>query len=417
MQANSDAIFILRQDYSWGRFNISAEMFNTLASSISMFPPFMDFLSTFGFKLRAEDENFQCYHKCITRESSICDTVEFMYNIRYPAKHGRNIQDPWSIRNTAVYQKYNCEQRSCIWVMLQPSEVDYQLISRWNEHSQDSYYQGKISSTIRLSLLWNAAHNWRPYMNYLESELSTLEEKALFSKVDEKTKIDFSVAFSDNQNIQHLRQRMRATHSALSATLDVTRGYEQMLCGNKSPIMHAYKASMKSSLRSYQAYLRNYIRTARNLLDSSTEISNILVHMLDYRNDDVLIRTNEASHANSEHMRTIAAAAHQENKAIVALAEKSSNDSRVIRILTFVTIFYLPASLAASIFSSDLIQLNPPNEPKSQEQGDILHVRKEIWILPALSVGLLAGTFLVIFIWTRMLNPGKFRGKKRFHIV
>jgi hypothetical protein len=46
-------------------------------------------------------------------------------------------------------------------------------------------------------------------------------------------------------------------------------------------------------------------------------------------------------------MLTIAEAAQEENKSIAVLAAKSQKDANVVRILTFVAMLYLPASLIA----------------------------------------------------------------------
>jgi Mg2+ and Co2+ transporter CorA len=62
--------------------------------------------------------------------------------------------------------------------------------------------------------------------------------------------------------------------------------------------------------------------------------------MLDFRNDKEIVN-------NGENMRIIAAAAHEENKSMALLATKSQKDSRIIKVLTIITMLYLPASLVA----------------------------------------------------------------------
>jgi hypothetical protein len=46
-------------------------------------------------------------------------------------------------------------------------------------------------------------------------------------------------------------------------------------------------------------------------------------------------------------MREIAAAAREENKAVAQLLAKAQKDSRTVKVLTFVAMLYLPASLIA----------------------------------------------------------------------
>jgi len=55
-------------------------------------------------------------------------------------------------------------------------------------------------------------------------------------------------------------------------------------------------------------------------------------------------------------MKEIASATHTENEAITRLTAKAQEDSRVVKILTFVAMLYLPATLiAVSLFFSSYL--------------------------------------------------------------
>lgn len=132
--------------------------------------------------------------------------------------------------------------------------------------------------------------------------------------------------------------------------------------------------------------------------------------MLDFRNDKEIVN-------NGENMRIIAAAAHEENKSMALLATKSQKDSRIIKVPTIITMLYLPASLVAvfvlpqaldndwhtfqTIFSSNLVEFKSSKEsPKDTEHPDF-HVVENFWIYPVLSLVLLLGTFLIIYVWDK----------------
>lgn len=55
----------IRQDNSWARFSISSQLFKRIFTHLNVFPPFLDFVHAFGFKVREEDENFGGYHRRI----------------------------------------------------------------------------------------------------------------------------------------------------------------------------------------------------------------------------------------------------------------------------------------------------------------------------------------------------------------
>lgn len=82
------------------------------------------------------------------------------------------------------------------------------------------------------------------------------------------------------------------------------------------------------------------------MLESSAGISQILFRILEYRNDETLISGNNALRNSSEDMKTIAVAA-KENKSVAKILSESRKDSHMMKILTFVAMIYLPASLMA----------------------------------------------------------------------
>ena len=65
-----------------------------------------------------------------------------------------------------------------------------------------------------------------------------------------------------------------------------------------------------------------------------------LSQILNYRNEDMLVKSNDA-------MREIALATKAENELMSALIGKSQRDSYTVKVLTYVALLYLPASLVA----------------------------------------------------------------------
>lgn len=60
----------IRQKNSWGRFSISSLLFKRILAHLDVFPPFLDFVHAFGFKVREDDENFGGYHRRIYRSTN-----------------------------------------------------------------------------------------------------------------------------------------------------------------------------------------------------------------------------------------------------------------------------------------------------------------------------------------------------------
>lgn len=75
-----------------------------------------------------------------------------------------------------------------------------------------------------------------------------------------------------------------------------------------------------------------------------------LSQILNYRNEDMLVKSNDALRKSSDAMREIALAAKAENELISALISRSQKDSHTVKILTYIALIYLPASLVAVSF-------------------------------------------------------------------
>lgn len=97
-----------------------------------------------------------------------------MYNLRYADKHGRDRKNPWSIRHTAIYQRFNSATKSSIWILLQPSEVSYKDLKDAVEDFDNTTHLDQSKLLLHELFFWNANKNWRDYINFLQKELLTL---------------------------------------------------------------------------------------------------------------------------------------------------------------------------------------------------------------------------------------------------
>jgi hypothetical protein len=189
---------IFRQDSSWSHFNISKEMFCMIASYIDIFPSFLPFLQAFGFKLGEEDKDFGGWQQRIKKRKEhnkseldfgnstlggasvgefTNNVKEIVYNIRYVDKHHRQLQNPWSIRQTGVYQSYVSKTKCSVSIVLQPSERAYCRIR--DEMMREVHLACDIASVfgIHSIIIQNTQQNWRQYINYLQKELLVLVGK------------------------------------------------------------------------------------------------------------------------------------------------------------------------------------------------------------------------------------------------
>jgi hypothetical protein len=180
-------------------------MFKRLFAWYNTFPQFLDYVHGFGFKLREEDDNFGGYDRQLYFQrgdvfegsvdygkvqtfdlpghaiSMVPGTnlwLEFCYCLRYIAKHGREQQNPWSLRQTAVYQRYDSTSRTSKWMIIQPSERLQVELTEYLELKDTITGSVTITScdahTVHAMVFSSTERNWREYMNTLQRELSIL---------------------------------------------------------------------------------------------------------------------------------------------------------------------------------------------------------------------------------------------------
>jgi hypothetical protein len=83
-----------------------------------------------------------------------------------------------------------------------------------------------------------------------------------------------------------------------------------------------------------------------------------------------------------------------ENLIMRQLAEKSSHDSSSMRILTIITMIYLPCTIVSNFYSTQFV-----NSKESDSGTTTLEYSTNAWIFFAISVPLTLFTILIWYLW------------------
>jgi hypothetical protein len=195
----------------------------------------------------------------------------------------------------------------------------------------------------------------------------------MLSRVGRQHQVDYAVAFADTQALLGLCKKMRRCRAILDTAIEIASGHEalwqELVLGTSIPLTGILDLS---HLEMFKSSIRNHQRNVANLLDSASGISQIvscsplethpishfhcshavlqLFQILEYRNDEILIRSSHALHYTSSSLHAIATAAHGETRTAALMLTATQKDSKVIKTLTFVAMLYLPASLMAVSF-------------------------------------------------------------------
>lgn len=189
-------ISIIPQLFSWGQLQISREAFQRILACHQVFTPFLHVVNEFGSKIRHESPNsntsFVCSHmnisspfkievdrrthrgygeKIITISMSTNNCLELCYILRFVEKNGRTRGDPWSLRQTGVYQQVNSDSRKSTWIFLQLSQ-DTKAALKEVLKNQSTYFDKRDSPMALHTFLLATVDNWGEYIQDLSKQLT-----------------------------------------------------------------------------------------------------------------------------------------------------------------------------------------------------------------------------------------------------
>lgn len=177
---------------------MSHEAFQMLVSTCSVSDDIYPFISAFGSRVKDSDSSFGGYfrrlhhslHNGYYPSETFCEKAqkemgesgkrmsisqdEFCFSVRYPEKHGRDLEIPWVMRRILVYQQYNLQSQNSTWILLQcPSILRKRLGSKLSAPVQTSF--SFIEHTkLHMVVLSEVFKGWRAYINHLETVIEGL---------------------------------------------------------------------------------------------------------------------------------------------------------------------------------------------------------------------------------------------------
>jgi hypothetical protein len=99
--------------------------------------------------------------------------LELGYYIKYVAPHGRTFpKDPFSVRETGVYHKFDSASQESTWIFMQASDSFKDRLRRTYERSNDTVPMNQF--LMHASIFYSVSEHWRDYLVYLEDTFSKL---------------------------------------------------------------------------------------------------------------------------------------------------------------------------------------------------------------------------------------------------
>ncbi|KAK5046957.1 hypothetical protein LTR84_007311 [Exophiala bonariae] len=381
------ALFIRKRN-SFSELSISSTFFNQLCNEISIPREFQDYILYFGrrgYEVEISPPPFDL-DGLVTQSGSSNPTWMAMGVVRFMEDNGRvNIENPskqWSIRQTALFSRYDQQQVKAFWLFISISNsVESLLDEIWTspEHDTSSPWQ------TLYTLYHYAACNWRPYVVALMHELERHEMELLGTAPDNTGPVPLPGA-EERQALLILERQVSTAKLGIQST-------------------KADVEFLQTQLQSYDfggrkdasAWGRHFTGIVRNLNVNLMRVEEMYLRLeslttlvssfLDLNGSHALRVLSEESRYENETMRKL-------NQRMAELAEKNAEEAVTVTVLATLTMIYLPFTVVSNFFSTSFVG--------TVTSSNRIFVTQDCWILFVISVGLTFLTFYVWKTWTRL---------------
>ncbi|KAF7889981.1 uncharacterized protein EAF02_002396 [Botrytis sinoallii] len=373
-------IFIVRHDRCWARLNIERALFEHFINSYEVCEEFWKCVFAFGLKQRENEFEFPRLRSRIRKKLDITDPYEpkdLMYVIRQVELNGRGGTNPWSIRQTAVYHGRKPDETSSLPISIKSAPSMLLIIApSSNAEMRMTAYLEERAADKRQTSSWNlhrllvsdSLSGWPDYMASLEARLREQTNLIICATDDmeEESSSAHGIGFESRQELKVLEDFvldllmiLRTKVETVTGLRDQCKEYANEFGKQMEP---EDRASHYLILREFDEYVKDaesYLGHAKDLKD---RVQSTVTLLSDFLN-------------------------HEENRSMHHLTERSTKDAAAVKILTIITLVYLPTTIVANFFSTQFVQ--------TSDNGHMT-ITENSWILAAISIPL---TALTIFLW------------------
>jgi tetratricopeptide (TPR) repeat protein len=323
----------------------------------------------------------------------------------------------WSLRRTAVYQKFSHDDQSSTWILLTPSERASQRVQE-SLHTQSERTSAQKTLETHLTLFSSAAENWRSYYNSLEAyfnkkvgyfsappqnsmtDMLVQTSSALhydFStpdKVGSSAPQAFDVKFDDLQKIQRFEEKVHEFQRSLDANKEAILALARLNNDIRGFIPKSEKGDqcwyrVDHALEKHRLEIDLWQRNIDSFLKrisgrSQLVLSSFVIRFSNKRADTQLLKLynildlknstlvsfyeqtqaeiNAIARKDTLRAQEITDDMHRLNKEMRDMAEQTSKDAVSMKIITLVAMIYLPITfIAVSTYTIDICTLEPAN--------------------------------------------------------
>ncbi|KAK0708649.1 hypothetical protein B0H67DRAFT_648682 [Lasiosphaeris hirsuta] len=350
-------------------------------------PEFLDFLTCFGIQSTLRDVRFSGFRKqvALPRRPGITTAVDALgrsghqYQVAYNLKGTSPTEDgEWSIRNAAFYHRFDVISGRSLWIVTKGRKDVYQSYEeltgedgREEDTSFGTTDQSFVSSLApHLMFARWSRDDWRGYVRELEEAVDR-ESKMAKLVPREDGYLPRHYKSSDVRRMQIWEEQASEVVVILEGNVDILMSlqqfYRRLARDDRFPFRDSCAGEINdfaSNLDTIVSDMKNSISRAKALMKTTADRKELIKQ---YRVDD-----------EADRMRR--------------LNKNMEREAIVVRIITLVTLVYLPATFVSTLFSTDIIKYQVDNYP----DGKYSKVAMDRWLqvtIPLTAITLFAAWY------------------------
>ncbi|KAK5467372.1 hypothetical protein LTS15_000344 [Exophiala xenobiotica] len=379
-------VYFIPQQNSYSPLSISQKLFDLLCLRRNVSPQFRDYILYLG-KRECEIEIAPPALR-MREESPFIDrpniTCECMFGLRFVEPNFRiDVDEPtarWSLRQSAVYFQATGVPRAQTWIFMTLPESCKERLNVYFSH-QESVDESHLLE-IYVLLVDTVMGNWRPYLVALSVETEQHASQLLGASPDDRSPISMADA-GQRQTLMVLHEKLSNTILALQASKEDLR----LVAGRMKRRPPDETKCMELAVEEKLDETERLILKAEALRSRIDGIALLVSSFLELSNGFALQQLGKESRRENEQMRVLSERMH-------LLAQRSTQDATAVKVLTIITLVYLPFTVVTNFFSTSFVGLSAT--------ADHIYVTRDWWILLACGVPLTLLTLYVWWVWSRI---------------
>ncbi|KAJ6178292.1 hypothetical protein N7519_008753 [Penicillium mononematosum] len=376
-------IVSIRSKSSITPLQISKDVLQVLKDAYKIGDELWDLTSTFGDKPMSAAVG-EGAMKVQSGENGIQD---ISYRLTYPTPVG---VEEWTMRHIGVFHHHDPNDLENLWIFFHvgrdtPMQKE---IEQYAALSQQGLRSDHAWLALHSSAFSSCLHNWRSYVNRLGYDVDRHSDRSLGFILRNIDHILTAGGDSNLTAIHNTRDLLLPTSYRLRVILETLTKL-----GHLSSILGSHHTGADNGFRKlatcaayHKDRVEGFVVGVEVLKEKVKDILNMTTLGLDFRMTNQMLDLNNRMVELNNRMLNA-------NQQLLELGTKSFDDNATVKVVTILTLIYLPASLVSSIFGMNLFKFD---DGTTEE----FRISKQFWIYVVATI-ILAIITVSVYLWTR----------------